>query len=374
MGAGGWGGVVRSGVDWNAPHGGYGPSMDHPDLLAARAFLEALTPDRHLVIYADFDADGLAAAAVLCRGLEARGLPSPTVHCKQRHAPAWSDAARAAVAALAPDVLVLTDLGVQAEDFLPGVPTLYLDHHVPSGRPGPPSVVCVADTWDPVPCSAWLAYDLVRPWLDADAPALWVAGVGVLSDLGDKAPWPYMAELRSRYRITHVREAVTLCNAARRASRAMPEVPLEVLRTGEVPKAMTQGAAGEGLAAARAEVKQALALARRQPPRFASAEPWAMVPVHSACQVHPLIAQQWASRLPKHHVISPNPDYLPDAVAFSIRSRVPGVHLPSMLRDLPFAADHPNTFGHGHAQASGGQLPREVFARFLEALQLPALG
>jgi len=343
------------------------------ELSDARAFLEAVEPDERLAIFADFDADGLAAAATLVRGLRARGLPEPQLAVKSRHAPAWSEAARREVAAMRPDKLVLTDLGVRGEGFLPGVPTLYLDHHVPSGVPGPPDVVCVPYDADPTPCSAWLAYELVRPWLGADDPALWVAAVGVLSDLGDKAPWPRMEELRARYRITHVREAKTLCNAARRAAETLPEVPLQVLCDADDPRAMNRGEAGERLRGARAQVKGALLRARQQRPLFAREGPWVMVPVDSRCQVHPLIATQWAGRLRDTIVLAPNPGLLPEAVAFSIRSRREGVHLPQLLRALPFAADHPLTFGHGHPQASGGQLPNEVFPAFLQAVHLPPL-
>lgn len=272
-------------------------------------------------MFADFDADGLAAAAVLVRGLRARGGADPIVHIKSRFAPAWSEASRAAVAARRPDKLVLTDLGMQSPGFLPDVPTLYLDHHVPSGYPGPPAVACVAHDWSPVPCSAWLAYEVVRPWLPEGDPALWVAGVGVLSDLGDKAPWPRMEELRRRFKITHVREAKTLCNAARRAAVPLPEVPLQVLCDAEQPRAMDRGVAGERLRAARAQVRGALGVARRQRPLFAAEGPWVVVPVNSRCQVHPLIAQQWAGRLKDRIVLAPNPGLLPDAVAYSIRSR-----------------------------------------------------
>jgi len=339
----------------------------------ARTFLEDVGADEHLVVYADFDADGLAAAAVLVRGLRALGRPAPTVHLKSRAAPAWSAPSRAAVAALQPDKLVMTDLGMQDSSLLPEVPTLFVDHHVPSGTPGSPHVAAVPYDARPTPCSAWLAYEVVRPWLAPDDPALWVAGVGVLSDLGDKAPWPHMRELRRRFKITHVREAKTLCNMARRAAVPLPEVPLAVLCEAPDPRAMDRGEAGEALRAARAQVRGAMGVARRQRPLFANEGPWAMVPVDSRCQVHPLIATQWAGRLPKHVVLAPNPGLLPDAVAFSIRTRRRDVNLPELLRALPMAAEHPDTFGHGHPGASGGQLPAEAMARFLEAVGLPPL-
>lgn len=321
-----------------------------------------------VVIYADFDGDGLSAAAVLVRGLRVRGV-EPVVRVKQRSTPAWSPEAAQALIDLRPDFLVVADLGVREEGLVPGVPTLYIDHHIPSGIPTDASVLLGHDL-DPVPCTAWLAYEVVRPWLPQDDPALWVAGVGVLSDLGDKAPWPHLSTLRDRYYITHVRKVVTLCNASRRATRPLPEVALQLLCDASVPRQLH---ASEPLEAARREVQAELKKARGQRPLFAADGPWVHVPTHSTCQVHPLIAQQWAQRLPKYIALATNDAYLPDAVAFSIRTRREDADLPAFLRSLPFAADHPYTFGHGHRAASGGQLPPSVMQTFLRAVGIEAI-
>jgi single-stranded-DNA-specific exonuclease len=92
---------------------------------------------------------------------------------------------------------VVTDLGVNAAGVLPGVPTLYVDHHQPTGAPEAPAVVASGYGWDPVPNSSWLMWELLAPLAEAaGAPVddlLWVAAVGTVSDLGEKAPWPRLA-------------------------------------------------------------------------------------------------------------------------------------------------------------------------------------
>jgi single-stranded-DNA-specific exonuclease len=97
-----------------------------------------------------------------------------------------------------------------------------------------------------------------------------------------------------------------------------------------------------------------------------------MVPVASPCQIHPLIAQQWRGRLPKHAVMGANAAYLPGVVAFSSRTARKDLNLPHLLRgaiDLgPLNAD----FGNGHDQASGGHLPPEPFDGLLAALGFDA--
>jgi single-stranded-DNA-specific exonuclease len=288
---------------------------------------------------------------------------------------AFSDEARARLRALAPDALVVTDLGVRADDVLRGVPTLYVDHHQPDGLPSDPAAVVVTGYgWDPIPCSAWLAWELMAP-IAADAGVAiddlqWIAAVGTISDLGEKAPWPELPAARKRWTAKWLKEAVVLVNAARRASTFDVETPLALLLTADHPRALAEDDVGgaDRLRAYRAEVNAALAEARRAAPRFArDGGPWALVRMHSACQIHPLIAQQWRGRLPGHAVIAANTGFLSDAVAFSARTARRDLNLPALLRATG-VGDGSGRFGHGHDQASGGHLSPAAFARLLAVL------
>ena len=288
---------------------------------------------------------------------------------------AFGEAARTRLAALAPDALVVTDLGVNAAGVLPGVPTLYVDHHLPAGLPPAPAVVASGYGWEPVPTSAWLMWELLAPLAEAaGAPIddlLWVAAVGTISDLGEKAPWPRLGEVRKRYTAKWLKEAVSLVNAARRASAFDVATPLAILMSAEHPRALAEDeAAGAGrLREYRAEVNAALAEARRRAPLFAGGDsPWALVPTPSACQIHPLIAQQWRGRLPKHAVMGANPAYLPNVVAFSCRTSRSELNLPALLRGAVDLGPWNAHFGNGHDQASGGHLPPDEFGRLLAAL------
>ena len=346
----------------------------------ARRFFEALPRAARVVVFCHFDADGLAAGAVAGRALPRLGFTSVTVVPSGRGESAFGDAARARLAAMCPDALVVTDLGVKAAGVLPGVPTLYVDHHLPDGVPNDPAATVASGyAWDPVPTSAWLMWELLAPLAaEAGAPIddlLWVAAVGTLSDLGDKAPWDRLPGARKQYTAKWLREAVSLVNAARRASAFDVETPLGILLAADGPRAVSEdeGSGADRLRAYRAEVNAALAEARKRAPMFAAGEsPWALVPVASPCQIHPLIAQQWRGRLPGHAVMGANAAYLPGVVAFSSRTSRRDLNLPRLLRgaiDLgPLNAD----FGNGHDQASGGHLPPEPFGRLLEALGFDA--
>jgi single-stranded-DNA-specific exonuclease len=346
------------------------PALDEA-LPGARAtmasFLESFYRTNRLVVFCHFDADGLAAGALLCRGLTRLGFSDVEVVASERGESAFSDAARERIAALDPDGLIVTDLGVHRDGVLPDVPTLYIDHHRPEGHPAGASVIS-GYGWDPIPNSAWLAYDLLAPLADV-TDLSWIAAVGTISDLGEKAPWPELAEVKKRYTARWLKEAVALVNAARRASAFDVATPLSLLLEADGPRAIseddTHGAAR--LRAYRVEVNAALAEGRKRAPVFSADRPFALVTVDSACQIHPLIAQQWRGRLPNYAVLAANRGYLPGVVAFSARTARTDLNLPVILQGIDLG-DFNGRFGYGHDQASGGQLPPQAFDRLLDAL------
>lgn len=346
---------------------------------ATEAFLSGVPRAGRLVVFCHFDADGLAAGAVAGRALERLGYSDVHVMPSGRGESAFGNEARARLAALAPDALVVTDLGVKATGVLPGVPTLYVDHHQPDGVPNDGSVVVSGYGWDPVPNSSWMMWELLAPAAAAAAAPiddlLWVAAVGTISDLGDKAPWERLPAVRTQYTAKWLKEAVALVNAARRARAFDIATPLELLMTADGPRAVSEDDAlgADRLRAYRAEVGAALAEARKRAPLFAGGgSPWAMIPVSSGCQIHPLIAQQWRGRLPKHAVMGANAAYLPGVVAFSCRTARPELNLPTLLRGAIDLGALNADFGNGHDQASGGHLPPEPFDRLLAALGFDA--
>ena len=346
------------------------------ELVAARRvgaeFLRAVPAGARIVVFCHFDADGLAAGALFGRGLRRAGFADVQVVPSTRGESAFSDAARDRLRALAPSALIVTDLGVDASGVLPGVPTMYVDHHQPVGEPLGATVVS-GYGWDPVPTSSWLAYDLLAPLADV-ADLLWLAAVGVIGDLGERAPWPELAAARRRYTAKWLKEAVALVNAARRSSAFDVATPLGLLMTADHPRALADDEAhGAGrLRGYRAEVQRALAEARRHAPVFSASAPFALVPLDSACQVHPLVAQQWRGRLPEYAVIAANRGYLPGLVAFSARTARPDLNLPRLLRAVELGEGASPHFGHGHDQASGGQLPPAAFNRLVRALGFDA--
>ena len=331
-------------------------------------FFDRLGSAERLVVFCHFDADGLAAGALLGRGLPRLGFTDVRVVPSGKGESAFfSASAQEKLWALRPAALVVTDLGVHEAGVLEGVPTLYVDHHRPEGEPDDATVVS-GYTWEPVPSSAWLAYELLAARADVGDLA-WIAAVGILSDLGDQAPWPRLAETKKEHTAKWLKEAVVLTNAARRASAFDVDVPLRLLMQADSPRAFGDAADPDvgKLQAYRAEVNEALKAARRQAPVFSEKEPVALLRLHSACQVHPLIAQQWRGRLKDYAVIAANTGYVEGVVAFSGRTAKPDFSLPALFRQVDLGP-YNNDFGHGHDQASGGHLPPKAFNRLLDAL------
>ncbi|HJU06454.1 MAG TPA: DHH family phosphoesterase [Nitrospiraceae bacterium] len=115
---------------------------------------------------------------------------------------------------------------------------------------------------------------------------------------------------------------------------------------------------------ARQEVNAAMNEAKQQAPVFSNNV--ALIRVHSACQVHPLIAQIWRSRLPRYIVVVANDGYIPGRINFSVRSSGDM----NALDFLQAVALPPGDgeYGHGHDQATGGSLPVARWNQLLAAL------
>jgi single-stranded-DNA-specific exonuclease len=334
---------------------------------ATASFLGCFRPTDRLVVFCHFDADGLAAGAVFGRALARMSFTDVVVVPSGRGESAFTDAARQRLEALSPAGLVITDLGVHEDGVLSEVPTLYVDHHQPEGVPEG-AVVITGYRWEPIPASAWLAFELMSPLADIEDLS-WIAAVGILSDLGDQASWSGLTDAKRRYTAKWLKEAVALINAARRSSAFDIDTPLDLLMHADSPKELASNDArgADKLRTYRAEVKTAMAEARKAAPIFAKVQPFALLKLDSPVQLHPLIAQQWRGRLPGYAVIAANRGYLPGVVAFSVRTARDDLNLPRLLRAVDLGATY-ESFGHGHDQASGGHLPVDAFDRLLTAL------
>lgn len=330
-------------------------------------FLDGLDRAARVVVLHDSDADGVTAGVVLRRALERAGFRDVSRLAPDRERNAWAEGNRARVRALQPRALFVLDLGSAAEPIVEGVPTCLVDHHQPEGVP-PGALLLSGYGWRPAPNTSLLAYELCRAACDVE-DLEWVAAIGTISDLGERAPFELVARAKKRHKAKWLKEATTLVNAARRASAYDPERAARALLAHAGPRELVESESEDvaALRAAREEVAGAMAEAKKAAPVFSGRV--ALLRVSSPCQVHPLVAQIWRTRLPGYVVIAANDGYLPGRVNFSARAG-PDTNVLDFLRAVDIGEGEGN-YGHGHDQASGGSLPLARWNEFLRRLGFP---
>ena len=334
--------------------------------------------DTRIHILTDSDADGLPAAALLVRALQTAGYPNITAEVRQKFESAWDPHVLARLESRNPEALVILDLGSRPGLLLPGIPTLLLDHHFPTGTPlGATLLTGYGSSEDQkqIPTTGLLAFWCALAIAPAEAPAwLWLAAISLLSDLGDKAPFPELALAKKQFGGGALRDATSLLNAPRRTASGDASAALELLLEADSPKDLLSGRHPQltTLQAAKAEVAEALVAARKLPPRFSTKVRGELgadliaIPMDTPCQVHPLVAQQWRARFPRSVIFGVNSGFRPGWVHFSGRAPAT-VDLIAFLRaHRPPEAD--GQYGNGHNQAAGGALPTPVWNRFANDL------
>jgi single-stranded-DNA-specific exonuclease len=312
------------------------------------------------------DADGLSAGVILARAL-LHGALTPTVRIIGKGENAYSAVFQAEIAERKQrdgvTGLILTDVGTSSQLAPDILPTIIVDHHVPTGIPDGATVISgIFD--DPIPTSSLLAYRCAVALGDA-APLLWLAALGIIGDLAEKDGFPEMEAARS-YGITALRKAASLVNAPRRSSSGDAAPAFALLEKARGPKEVLSGQFAETalLLAARDEVRTEVDRARKAAPKIVG--PVAIVAIDSPCQVHPLIAQTWSTRLKSEIVMAANFGYRPGWVHFAART-AQDADIPAFLASVrPPGADE--QYGKGHRLASGGALRLEDWNIFVRTL------
>jgi single-stranded-DNA-specific exonuclease len=337
-----------------------------PDAVCAAAFKGAVSTFRSglpVLVMSHNDADGLSAAAILARALAASGRQARTRIVGRGETP-WSEPIRSELGAAELGGLIVADLGTRPGLIVPGVPTVVIDHHVPVGVPDQATLIS-GHAFEPIPTSSLLAWWCASALGDA-SDLLWLAALGLIGDMAEKAGFPELDEARRRYGITALREAVSLINAPRRSASGDPGPAFALLMTALGPKEITSGNRPEvaALRAAKDEVKAALEAAKRVAPKVRKGI--ALLRFDTPCQVHPLLAQTWRGRLKGEIVIAANAGYRPGWVHFAARTARDLSLIEFLAERAPPGADE--NYGSGHAGASGGALRPAAWNTFVTQL------
>jgi len=333
-------------------------------------FVAKLERTKPVVILCDGDVDGLGAATVLWHYLQRHGFDKQQLRVLQpgKGENAFSPETGDMVAKLQPAALFVQDLGIRDQEVVPGIPTLFVDHHRPEGEP-PAAVVLTGYQWRPVPTSSLLTYLLCNGEGEVRDKA-WTAAIGNLGDLG-----PEQTEMQAAIKEQKqkwLREATTLLNAAKRStqSEAGCAAAFRTLSTAESARAIVESETADVklLRELKTEVQTELNEAKRTAPKFSKTEKVALLRFDSPARVHPLLAQSWRGRLKDFVVIAANGGYLPGKVAFSMRTNV-DINLLDFLRSkAPGMENDESEYGHGHDKATGGVIRTANWERLQAAL------
>lgn len=107
-----------------------------------------------LVVLCQDEADGIAAGAILSRAPERAGYGPVDVHVIRQRRLGLGGAG-----VPEPGCIVVTDLGVQAGDIVPGLPMVMIDHHVPRFLPGSAGTTIISGHENlPIPTFSLLAH------------------------------------------------------------------------------------------------------------------------------------------------------------------------------------------------------------------------
>lgn len=334
---------------------------DETQIAAARTLLARVCSAGERVIVAPHgDVDGLAAGVLTLRAIERLG-GEPVTELPGKGEHVHTASMRDRLARIRAAALVVLDMGSRAGPIVEDLPTIVIDHH--DARETPDGVIFVsAAGYEPVAPTGLLAYHVLAALAEL-ADLEWLAQLATVGDLGDRHPFAFPGLDTKK---THVKEAVALLNAARRAASYQPSLALDVLLAARGPadiaKALVPGV--DALAACRAEVNAEVLRVARVAPKIIGDV--AVIRFTSGAQIHPLIATRWTQRLAPKIVLVANDGYLPGRVNFVVRCAAP-IDLLAFLRGLPLGPVE-GEFANGHPRATGGSVPPAEFERLLAAL------
>jgi single-stranded-DNA-specific exonuclease len=313
-----------------------GPGIAN-DLIAAREMMLAAR-----LVCPHTDADGLASGALV---LAATGrTASEAVLLGRGTTPFAKDALPSGRPA------VILDWGIRT---FPGA-ALFVDHHAPEAELATTQLQVSGYGITPEVSTSIVTSRIVP------SPAGWVAAVGAVGDLGDRA-WslPDLGGIAK----TPIRRLVPLINAPRRVPEGPVREALGILLENPDARSALADPRIRLLEDAKAEWRTGLQAALRVAPKVADSI--ALIQFSSPYQIHPLVAQTWSRRLAGNVVIAANAEYIPGRVNFAVRGG--DGDLRALLREaLP---DERGEFAHGHDRATGGSLTPEAFEKMIESLR-----
>ncbi|WRT63865.1 uncharacterized protein IL334_000790 [Kwoniella shivajii] len=384
--------------DWPAP----AHAMEE-----ARDFIRDIVSNkRSVLIVPDKDADGLSAGTILYQTLIHMNHPPSliSVHHLTKGNNVHSDFERNLMDSSGAEKVVVLDQGSRpGRSIVPPLPNqkgkrvLVVDHHMSDEWPEG-SQVLTACRSSPIATAALLTYLLLRdlhPKVHEEEA--WRAVVGVIGDLGTSVPkWgtgPWPSELGSVFKKLGSKsfsEAVSGVNAPRRTAEYNVPKAWDIMLNSKTPWDLASNAF---LKLCKMDVGDETAKWARTPPRFSKDGRVAVCTIHTAFQIHPVIATRWSGTLGRKSskllmVMCANTGFHADQkVSFSCRiasnlRSLPEGQQPNLIALLNEYADNipgfrervGGDYARGHKEATGGIIAKAEYNLLLEEMGVPQPG
>ncbi|KAL9098598.1 MAG: hypothetical protein Q9163_005778 [Psora crenata] len=368
-------------IIWPAP-----PSS----MSAARDFLrECAASDQRTLIVPDKDADGLDAGVIIVKALTLLGLRPEQidVHLIGKNSTVHDEVERQAMQAKDPKFVIVVDQGSRAAPPIVDsteTKSLIIDHHLSNEFPQR-AIVRVVESFTAT--SSLLTYEICKA-LHPDIANLcgFLCVMGTHGDLGNtlkwRPPFPDMTEVFKTHTKKAINDAVALINAPRRTAKFDVISAWNALLKSNGPKDVLNH---PRLLEARAEINEEVEFRTHTPPKFSKDGKIAVLRIHSAAQVHGVIATRWAGHLKSKAleiIMVANSGYRPGYVNFSCRiarsarSRDPPVNIIEALKAAAnldqgdLVKRMGESFARGHKEASGGIIPAPEFEELMVLMQI----
>ncbi|KAL8714755.1 MAG: hypothetical protein Q9220_001268 [cf. Caloplaca sp. 1 TL-2023] len=382
-----------------------------PDAIEnARDFLkQCAASQQRILIVPDKDADGLDAGVIIHRTLVALGAPASSiaVHLVAKGRNIHDDEEREAMQAKEPKHIIVVDQGSRPAPPVvddPEVKSLIIDHHLSDEFPKNALIVSACH-YPPVATSSLLTYEICKTLHPEIASSCgYLCAMGTHGDLGNTLKWnppfPDMKEVFKTHTKKAINDAVSLLNAPRRTAKFDVISAWEALLAARSPKEILSN---RRLLSARAEINEEVERQTHTAPKFSKDGRIAVFRIHSAAQVHPVIATRWAAHLksPRLEIIlvansgylPPSPSPSPSSSSSSNQNNIinfscriarcalsrpgPPVNIITSLKAIA-ALDSTGTllarlgdsFARGHKEASGGIVPAREFEELMVLMEV----
>lgn len=349
----------------------------------------AIQKQQKVLIFGDYDCDGVTATAVLWEALRAKGLTAaPFLPHREKHGYGLSlKAFQEVLGSSRPDVVVTVDNGIVAHEAVAwlkqqGVTVIVTDHHEPSGQlPAADAIVHTTAL-----SGAGVAWVIARELLGSEAETL--LDLAVLGSVADQIPVLGVNRSLVVFGLEALRHSTrpSLQALAEVTGTSLPQASINTINYAFAPRINAMGRLYDAMDALRALLSrqpsrmQALVQqlhdangerqsvtaeaieAARQSLITASDEPIviAIGPYHEG--IIGLIASKLVDEFSKPAIVLSN---LKEMYKASVRS-VPGVHITELLRSLP-----PELFESlgGHAMAAGFSVSADNWSMVAQKLR-----